>query len=289
VTWKIESGRMTDEEFDTEVAHLKKQEFHSNFNFLNDHKGLRTEELSLIIGPRGNGKSTLVRTIVCELLSDERRIYIFLSEESCSRYKMPIFNAFKIQTRCKDIDPNFYMENLFLESQINLDSESLEYNNFLRGLELKITELNLEVIIFDNFTTSFICSLQFKYQALAVAAFKRMAIEYGVVFLLVIHTGKGTNIYEKMIDGENVRGDATSVNIGSYNYMLTTFFRLQPPRAFLSVDKARYHTKSNKKVYELKFHEEVGLYVGDRQSSQDQVEAIINEIKKKTKKLRVDI
>lgn len=286
--WKIDSGTMTEAEYQQEMKEIEHQEFTSRFRFLNDHRGLRQAELSLIIGPKGGGKSSLVRTMITELLVQQRRVYVFLSEEKTQRYKAPIYHAIRQGVGGK-LNPSIILENLFLESQIDFDQNQANYDNFMNALEMKISELMVDVVIFDNFTTSFICSMPFKYQAMAVTQFKRIAAKRNIVFLMVTHTGKGTDIYDKIIDGENVRGDATQVNIGSYNYIITTFFRLDTPRVFLSIDKARYHGKANKQVYELFYDPEVGLFTKDMKSSPEQIQAVINSVKKRQKKMKVDL
>ncbi len=287
---KVRTAQMSRDEYDDELESLNEQRFTSKLHCLNIHKGLRSAEISTIIGPKGGGKSTFIRTIQTELLMQERRVYSFLSEELIKKYNMPIFKSFNFALKEDQDKVNSYLQNLYVDSQLELPKNCLTIEWLVARIEYMIENYGVDCIIFDNFTTSFICSqLPFKSQAMAIHEFKRIAIKYDVPFLLVIHTAKGTNVYSDLIDGENVRGDATSVNMGSYNYIITAFFRCDPVRTFLSIDKARYHGKANKKVYELKYDADLGLFIKDQVSNQLEIQRIINGFKKQSKKVSIDL
>ena len=108
-------------------------------------------------------------------------------------------------------------------------------------------------------------------QGKSVILLKKVAVEFDIPIILVLHTAKGTDTYAKVITGEDVRGNAASANIGSYNYIMMTFFRLEKPRAFVVIDKARYHGDANKKVYELEYDKDLRLYISDKESSFDEI------------------
>jgi len=286
---KVKTAQMTDSEYESELESLNVQKYNSKLNCLNSHKGLRSAEISTIIGPKGGGKSSFIRTIEIELLMQERRIYSFLSEELLKKYNLPIYKSFK--TFLKEEDKvNYYLQNLFVDSQLELPKECLTIEWLIHRIEHMIENHAVDCIIFDNFTTSFICSqLPFRSQAMAIHEFKRIAIKYDVPFLLVIHTAKGTDVYKDLIDGENVRGDATSVNMGSYNYIISAFFRCNPVRTFLSIDKARYHGSANKTVFELHYDKELGIFTKDERSNQLEIQRVINGFKKQSKKVSIKI
>jgi len=284
---KVNTAQMTEQEYDDELKSLDEQKYNSKLNCLNVHKGLRSAEISTVIGPKGGGKSTFVRTIQVELLMQERRVYSFLSEELTRKYNLPIFKSFKSIVNEQD-KVNYYLQNLFVDSQLELPKGCLTLEWLVSRMEYMIENHAVDCIIFDNFTTSFICNqLPFRSQALAIHEFKRIAIKYDIPVLIVIHTAKGTNVYDAIIDGENVRGDATSVNMGSYNYIITAFFRCNPVRTFLNIDKARYHGKANKKVFELHYDSELGIFTKDVVSNSLEIQRLINGFKKESKKVEV--
>lgn len=284
---KMHDGTMTTEEVEDIENEIKAQHFASRFNCFNIHKGIRKGELSTVIAPYGMGKSTFIRTMVCELLKQHKKTYLFLSEEKPGFYKLPILKAFKKDLKAGD--PNLYLKNLNIQSQLEMEEKNRRLSVFLKNLEDTIQERDVEALIFDNFTTSFLGRSRIDVQAQTVEALKELASKYSVAFILVVHTAKGTNIYQDIPTGENVRGNATTTNVGSYNYVLTTYFRLERPRAFVIVDKARYHSKANKKVFELIYNEQSELFSHDEPSSFEIMQAIMAKLKKNSGNINVRI
>ena len=66
----------------------------------------------------------------------------------------------------------------------------------------------------------------------------------------------------KRLDGDNVRGSGTAVNIGSYNYLIAQHLENGNLRNFIYTEKARYHSRANKKMYEMKYDPRVGMFTG---------------------------
>lgn len=276
----LDRGTMTKTEYDLILDGLNKTEFKSNLRCFSDHKGLRRGEIHTVIGPKGGGKSTFIKTMIIEMLMNNKNVFCFLSEEKTEIYKMPIYRAFMNATKCED-RTNSYLHRLVLQTQYKLERSQRSLDNFLSQLEIYIRELNLDGIVFDNFTTSFLGDLSPQEQSRAIAKMKELAIKYNLPVVLVIHTAKGTNISKDLIDGENVRGSATSVNMGSYNYIISAFFRIKPVRVFITIDKARYHKESNKAVYELYYDSELEIFTRDQKSNYDQIMEIIQGLNSK--------
>ena len=118
---------------------------------------------------------------------------------------------------------------------------------------------------------------------------RKLAAHYKIAIVSVIHTRKGVNIYQSMVDAEDVRGNATGVNTASYNLVITTYFKTQPPRAFVQIDKARYHPDANKKIYELKYDTKLNLYTQDRLSDFVEFEAIARSCRLASQKKEVSL
>lgn len=283
------SGRMTKIDSENTRKEFCEKSFATRFKCFESHGGIRKKELSTIIAPYGMGKSTLVRTIVSEIIKQHKRVYLFLSEESPEFYKLPIYSAFEYGFRYTSTDPNIFLENLFLESQLEMQSKEKSLGYFLNNLEQIILTYDVELIILDNITTSFLGRGSVNQQAETAEKLKELASKYGVAIVAVVHTAKGTNPYQTILTGEDVRGNATITNIGSYNYVLTTYFRLNIPRAFLSVDKARYHPQANKRVYELIYNHNTSLFDKDVESSYEIMQSIINALRRRYSGVMVEI
>ena len=278
----INTGEMTEEHFNSVQDQMNKQFFKSRLRFLNSHQGLRPGELHTLIAPKGGGKSSFVRTILSELLMSEVRTYTFLSEEDRDFYVSPLFSCFNeiIKDEAKT---NFYLSNLIIDSQLDFKASELNLEYFLNRIEKMMSICDCKVFILDNLTTSFLAS-QFNAAEKFASELKRLAVKYKVAVLVVLHTQKGTDVYRDVIDAEHVRGNATIVNLGSYNYVLTAFFRCTPTRVFVNIDKARYHSEANKTVWELSYDKSVGLFTKDMASGYHVIQGIITAIKKADKK-----
>lgn len=274
----IETGETTLKKLSDIKSDLDKKDFYSRMNFLNDHNGLRRGELSTLTASYGSGKSTLIRTLLAELAMAHRKVYCFLSEEAADKYNQPLSES---MTSMADINyANKSLCNIFYLSQIKMPKEKKNLDCFIAHLEDMANFHGVEVFVIDNFTTSFLGDATISEQARASEMLKAFAVRHNVVMLVVIHTKKHTDIYANLITGDDVRGNATIINMSSYSYILTTFFGMDKPRAFIFVDKARYHQKSNKRVYELCYDETIKIFTADALSSQLNMRGIMNRARK---------
>lgn len=277
---KIVNGVMTEEEL--QEADMAKNEvrFRSSLKVFKATSGIRPGEFSVIVGQSGNGKSALCKTISMECAISGVKCYHLLSEEKSSVYKSSIASAFNGMT---NNNSSKFLDKLYFDSMLDWDEKHKTMRFLYAHLEEMINDIQPEMIIFDNFTTSYLGSLPISQQGTAIDLFRKLAAEYDVAIVGVFHTAKGTDIYKKIIDGEDVRGNASATNAGSYNYILTTYFRADPPRAILAIDKARYHPEANKTYWELYFDKTIGSYTSDKKLSYDEVQAILNNVNAKAR------
>jgi hypothetical protein len=130
--------------------------------------------------------------------------------------------------------------------------QNLNYDFFFTRIEKFIDYYGPDLVIFDNFTTSFFDQIGIGKQGEAINDFRSLAKRKDVAIVGAFHTIKGTELYDKLLTGEEVRGNASSTNSGSYNYILTTYF-YEKVIALLFVDKARYHGHVNKTYWLLNY------------------------------------
>jgi hypothetical protein len=274
----VVSGRITDEERkEIEVAKTEVR-FHSNFNFLKATNGLRPREFIALVGSTGGGKSGICKNLSIDCVVSGHKCYTLLSEEKTSVYKDSVHKALTEAGAGKNVDK--FLDKLFYESILDWDKKKMTPEYFLSNLEKKINEIQPELVIFDNFTTSFLEGLSIQKQGDLILDLRRLATDYDIAFFCVFHTAKGTDIYKKLITGEDVRGNAGSTNGGSYVYILTTYFSDEEVRAILTIEKARYHPLAQKTVWELNYNKELQLYVGDRKASRKTILEIMQNCNK---------
>lgn len=247
----------------------------SNLECFKQMNGIRPGEFSVIVGKQGNGKSSLCKTISFEAAVSGINTLFILSEEKSSVYKKTINNAFVSQARN---NADAFLNRIYFDSILDWEPREKNFDFFFSHLEEMINELKTDLIIFDNFTTSFLGSLPISKQGEAIDSLRLLAADYDIAIVGVFHTTKGTDIYSKVLDGEDVRGNATSTNSGSYNFILTTLFRANPPRAFLFVDKARYHKSVNKTYWELNYDVEYDIYTKSRKTDYVDIQVLLKEL-----------
>jgi hypothetical protein len=245
--------------------------YESKFNFLKDHYGLRDGEMHILIAQKGGGKSSLIRSILFDLL-ETARVYIHLSEEDVLKYLSPLSQAMRKIYPEEEIEKR--MKNLLVTSEIDGD---IKANNFIKTIKLNITKHKADIFIFDNFTTSDISAGSPRDQHLYATELSTMTKKMDIASLVVVHTKKGHN-KNRIADGDDMRGVATLINTAGYIYTLNTFFQLTPPQTILKNDKARYHSKAHQKSYGLKWDDKNNLFIHDVSLTLKEIKEVLKQI-----------
>jgi len=280
----FEQGALNQEQKLNIEINLNKKLFKSNLKSLDGIGVAPSGELTTVIGPRGNGKSAFVKTVLSEACSQNVKTLVILSEETTLAYKKPICDI--INGRFKTIEASNKLNNIYYTSMLNWTENLKNIDCAMFSIEKIVREQNIEFIVFDNFTTSFFGRVNISEQGRAIEKFRNFANKLDISLLVVFHTQKGANPYVKLLDGDDVRGNATSTNTAANNYVLTTFFKCVPPRSFLHIDKARYNPGFNKTYWELRFNNEAGIYVEDIRRDPSFIEALQSELRKQHKNIK---
>ena len=273
----LQDGRLTPEQIKNNQAAIDRVVLKSNLECFKLSNGLRPGMLSVFIGPKGNGKSALCKTVALDCMASKVKCLHILSEEDSALYKSKIAATAEkyMGARADEL-----LQYLLFDSMLEWSEASLTKSGFMKRLQDLINEHLPDVVMFDNITTSFLSSLHISQQGAVIADLRRIAKESETVFVLVAHTAKNSDPYVRMLTGEDIRGTAETTNTSAYNYVLTTYFRLDKPRAFLYVDKARYHPKVNSTHWELFYDEELGIYIKAEKRSYQDVKDIMAEATK---------
>jgi archaellum biogenesis ATPase FlaH len=256
----IENGRLTDADREKIQAAKERCVVKSQLGLFAGTNGIRPGEVSILLAPKGMGKSTLCKTISWECMASNAKCLHILSEEVCGVYKSNIADTAQKVIGEKAGDK---LDLLLFTSMLDWSEKEQTYEGFFYKLNEMLSEHVPDVVIFDNFSTSSFGSMHTNTQFKAINDLRKIASETEMCFVIVMHTVKNTDISKKILSGEDVRGNSNSTNTGSYNYVLTTYFG-EKPRAFIFVDKARYHGHINQTYWELMFDPVSGLYVKDK-------------------------
>lgn len=251
----IKTAYLSDDEFREASDSMYSCNFKSGLTVFSDHNGFIDGELHTFIGTKGSGKSTWSKTILCELAWLGKGVLLYISEERKNKYLQAVNRVFRL-SKSKPEEIKNYLENIIVVSEID---EKIKTEDQFFGLVDKLVEnCELDILLIDNFTTSFMSELPINQQSSILRKIKAMADELNIPIVMFFHTAKLSD--PKRLDGDNVRGSATAINIGSYNYLISQYKNNISLRNFVYTEKARYHSKANKNMYEVFYNQDLGIF-----------------------------
>lgn len=268
----LETAYLDDETFKNVQDNFNLIDFKSGLQVFIDHRGFRRGEVHTLVGTKGSGKSTWSKTILSELAASERGVLLYISEENREKYVLDLNRCFRLNNNTS-INAKRYLDNIIVKSELDFTPDEPEI--FFETIE-KIIELgNIECFVFDNFTTAYLSELPIQQQSKLLRRFKELANKCNIPVVLFFHTSKKTNT--KDLDGDSVRGSATAINVGSYNYVIYQHKTAMGIRNFIYTEKARYHNKANKQLYEAMYNVNVGMFTSCRPLTMEEYKDIISE------------
>lgn len=270
----IKTAYLEDDTFAKVQDENNKTEFKSQLQIFQDHNGFRRGEVHTFVGTKGSGKSTWSKTLLSELAWQEKGVLLYISEENVNKYVLALNRMFRLNNKTT-LNAKKYLENIVVLSE--MEASITEGDTFFNHVEELIDVCELDVFVFDNFTTAFLSELNINEQSKMLRRFKEIADKYNIPVILFFHTSK--NVDPKKLDGDSVRGSATAINIGSYNYVIYQHKDTSHIRNFIHTEKARYHNKANKKVYEVMYNYDLGIFAKCKQISMQDYREIVRDKK----------
>lgn len=266
------SGLLTEEKFKELKQNHNEIFIFSRFNFLNSHNGFRRGEVHNFIAPQGGSKSSMCRSIICEVIGQNKKVFLHLSEETWDSY------VFSMNELLRKSEPDNF-ENML--SNLSGISEMSGKNDlkldYWKMIYQTVLENSIDLFVIDNWTTSFLGMDSISKQDANAKLLKRLAIACNIPVVVLCHSSKNTDAEKQIIRSEDVRGSASTVNIGSYNYIIQTMYNLTPAKTFVLVDKARHHSRANKKIYELTYNSAYGIFKDDKITSREELRSCLKK------------
>ena len=225
------SGKLDDNTMKMLIDEGDKIEYLSNFDFLLSHNGLRRGCVHTLLGASHGGKSTLVRTMIMDFLSDrkkKKKVLIWLSEES----RIEFLTEFG-RTSFRRYDD----DQLYIFSEMDYP----ETKDVMMTIHELVKQYDVDLILYDNITTGLLyMDKRVEEQSRFLKKIKRMVADLNIPCVLVAHTGAAvTENSPRLIDMNDVRGSKTLVNISQFFYIMQTFYEDSKKHSTVRITKHR--------------------------------------------------
>jgi len=225
--------------------------FKSSYLFLKQINGLRPGRLHVIMGTTGSGKSTLVRSILCDhLRQNSSMAYAWLSEESSEDLIVSLAK--------QGISENDRSK-LVIESELENDGAPV-------AMILKRAEAHgAKLLLIDNLTTSPQYDNESpNVQKGIVKQIKDFAHRTKIAVLIVVHTKKDiSDNYSKLITEADVRGNAAITMNAEFFYIMQRMTLQTTIYPTIKIVKHRNQDPTDK-VFYLKYDSKERAYPSDR-------------------------
>lgn len=238
-----------------EEIEKKQNEVHfpSSLGFLNAHNGLRRGSFHVVLGSTGGGKSTLIRTILRELIfakSHNFQVGVWLSEEDVSDYRAQV--AYGVPSHERLLNTNAL-------SEIEVDNCSEMY--FFEWLEM----IRPDVFIFDNITTSkFYNDKSVKDQSNFIIKLKKFTKKLNIATIVVAHTdAKAHDSMGRLINLNDIRGSKSIANLCEFAYILQRFEVNESYFPTIRIVKHRSQDLIHN-LYYLDYEKRTRSFIGDK-------------------------
>jgi GTPase SAR1 family protein len=208
----------------------------------------------MVIGTAGGGKSTLIRTILRDLLFNQKNekysIVSLLSEETCQQYKTQLVHG---------LEPDKRLENCVLMSEIDEIEQGSKY--FFDNIEM----LSPDVLIYDNLTTSrFYEGARPSEQVRYFSRIKELTSKINCATIIVAHTAANvSDNQDKLIEPNDIRGNKTVVNMAEFFYVMQRF--QDEKGAFFPTITVKKHRGQElvHAMYLLQYEKRLRSFIGD--------------------------
>lgn len=201
--------------------------YNTKLKFLKTHNGLRDFKMHLLISPTHAGKSTAIRSILFDILSNNRnkKVLIWLTEETIDEFKSEFCNAFPSHS---------ILDNVALISEQNGEPTSAEIK---KNVIDAIAMTKCDLIIVDNITTSKTYnSGGFSSQQDTAEWLKRISKKHTI--FLVAHTNTG-DFNNRFLTEQDIRGGKDIVNLSEFLYILQPITVGEKLFQFINIKKHR--------------------------------------------------
>jgi archaellum biogenesis ATPase FlaH len=252
--------------------------FKSNLRFLREHGGFRPTNMHLFLANASGGKSTMVRTLVIDLLECGANVLLWLSEETTEQYL--------IEFEKSGYD-NYEEESFTIYSEVdyrldNLDKEVEEQSNSIaEDIDTLVMAREIDIIIYDNITTSIFYMQRPPYQQASFAwKLKSKANSWALPMVIIAHTNdKVSEDNHDMIRMNDIKGSKDIINMAEFVYVMQSLFVQNERYNFLKIAKHRSQS-IDKSFFQLVYHKKAKIFYNTPASDFEEFKKIFKERRK---------
>lgn len=238
----------------------RKRHFHSAFQFLDAHNGIRRGAYSVVMGTSGCGKTGLAQAIAVQAsTSPKAKVLVILTEESKENYAGPML-AYSDLTGCK-------MENITFFEESSMDHEKLRtHDQFLQEIKEVIVGSYADMVLIDNITTGRLYGTGTSIwdQEKTVWFLKNLVKDLNIHIMVVAHTRKEvTDNMPRLMTIQDHQGAASLGKEAAFLYALQKFTANGSTYVFSRTLKHRGYPDGHG-TFALNYDMGLRLYVGDK-------------------------
>ena len=232
----------------------------SRFNFLSEHGGYKKGSMHLVMGISGGGKSTLVRSLLLDVLgSIKSKVLVWLSEEDTKTFMVEIAKTGVFE------DLSEPMNNVSIYSELEQEKDAKGLCEDMRDL---ISSGDYGFIIYDNITTSkMYAGARPNKQGDFAMWLKKQISDANIPALVVAHTRADvTENINRIINDNDIRGSKDIVNLSPFIYILQRFREGTSVFPTVTIQKSR-GTNVKDTIYLLNYSKKHYINAGDKKIS----------------------
>ena len=226
----------------------------SKFEFLKEIKGIRPEKFHLILSTTGAGKSTLIKSLLRELLT-KVKVHLWLTEESIKDLNLSI---------ARGAFTELMLKNLTVDSEESDELKPIKGRALLDYFENRVRETKAHVVLLDNISTSsFYMNERPDAQGEIAKRIKFIGQSTGAAMVVVTHTdGTLNEVNQNLISENNVRGGKTISNLAEFMFAIQRLKVKEDIFTFVRILKCRSLSIDNR-IFQMAYEKNTGLYGKD--------------------------
>lgn len=266
-----ETAFMTQGEQEELKEELKTYFFKTQIPFLKSHYGYRPGLFHIFLGPTGGGKSTLIKTLLLDVVGnlEGRKALLILTEETIKQ-----FHTSMAEINC--FSPKWM--NLIIKTEDDI-YQGDDFGAYIHELSEIIDKNKISIVFYDNITTSnYYMDKNPDIQSMFAKRVKnKLCQHYDIPFVLVAHTkSEITTNCNKIIGPEDIRGCKSTSNLAEFLYTLQVVDTPSSRHQFIKRHKGRNYNYDSG-FFVLGYNKELKFFDRMEQRDFERFKAVFEE------------